>query len=82
MLKEIKRVLRFLEWKSAWWMLHQTAWDGLDDTVVNGLKAYALCQAALYTSLATSFQAKWEAPAVKAAREAADLDLGLADLIV
>jgi hypothetical protein len=53
--EEMKRVLRFLEWRLAWWMSHQTAWDGLDDTVADGLKAYALRQAALYTSLATSF---------------------------
>ena len=68
MLKEdMKHVLYFLEWKSAWWMSHQTAWYGLDDTVADSLKVYALHQAALYTSLATSFRAKWEAPAVKAA---------------
>jgi hypothetical protein len=79
--EEMKRVLQFLEWRSSWWKSRRTEWDGLDNEVVNGLKAYALRQAALHESLASAFQDKWEAPAVKAAREAADVDMGITDLV-
>jgi hypothetical protein len=52
----MKCVLQFLEWRSSWWKSRQTEWDGLDDEVVNGLKAYGLRQAAPHESLASAFQ--------------------------
>jgi hypothetical protein len=79
--EEMKRVLRFLEWRSSWWKSRQTQWDGLDDETADGLNAYALRQAALHESLASAFREKWEAPTVKAAREAADMDIGITDLM-
>jgi hypothetical protein len=78
--EEMRRVLRFLEWRAEWWESRLTKWEGLDTAVVDGLSAYALRQAALHKSISTAFMGKWDTTAVKAARDAAKEDVAVDDL--
>lgn len=80
--EEMRRVLRFLQWRSEWWRLRVTAWEGLDPLVAEGLRAYGFRQAALHDQIAAVFQGHWSTEGVKIAREAAEHDLDLGDSFI
>ncbi|KAJ7480228.1 hypothetical protein B0H11DRAFT_1724998 [Mycena galericulata] len=83
--EEMRRVLRYLGWQSAWWR-ERVAWrSGVSREVGAGIRAYALKQADLHDRLAVFFETKWKMPALAAAQhlvalvtaaevEGADLD--------
>ncbi|KAF7972629.1 hypothetical protein HWV62_17380 [Athelia sp. TMB] len=70
LVEEMRRVLRFLNWRAHWWRHQQYSWEGLSDDVSDGLRAYALRQAQLCDSIALAFKTKWAQTEVKAVREA------------
>lgn len=80
--EEMRRVLRFLDWKVQWW--HERAkWiECTDDAVSEGLQAYALRQADFLLHLLLSFTKTWEQPKVKAARAAAQVDIRLGETFI
>lgn len=80
--EEMRRVLRFLNWRVRWWQQRTYPGERDDDAVSEGLKAYALRQAALHRSLLASFEKTWSQTAVQAAREAADIDVHLAETFI
>lgn len=85
LIEEMRRVLRFLDWRANWWRDREFQWEGLDNEVSDGLRAYALRQAATYSSIAANFQRKWAQTDVKAARDASSTTsalLGLEDTIM
>ncbi|PBK59169.1 hypothetical protein ARMSODRAFT_983262 [Armillaria solidipes] len=61
--EEMRRVLKFLEWKGQWWRERQGARgiDG-DDGLAEGLASYAQDQEALQTRLMQTFEALWKTP--------------------
>lgn len=67
----MRRVLRFLHWRANWWTERDTFWDELDPDVADGLRAYALRQAASCISIAEHFSTKWAQSDVRATRDAA-----------
>lgn len=75
--EEMRRVLRFLDWRVQWW--HERAeWiECNDDGVSEGLQAYALRQSDLHLRLLISFKKNWDQPANMAARAAAQVDINL-----
>lgn len=77
--EEMRRVLRFLNWRIRWWHKHAEWSERADEAVSAGLGAYAVRQAAFYLRVLTSFKQTWDQPRVKAAREAAGVDSQLAD---
>ena len=76
----MRRVLRFLEWRTEWWLSRQTDWEDLHPFIADGLRAYALRQAALYRMLGESFKAKWDTGKVRATRST-DTDLTMIDIL-
>ncbi|KAH7904941.1 hypothetical protein BJ138DRAFT_1118936 [Hygrophoropsis aurantiaca] len=66
--EEMRRVLRFLDWRVRWWLSRPTTWEGLDPLVSAGLAAYAQRQADLHRSFSKAFEAQWSQPSVEAAR--------------
>lgn len=77
--EEMRRVLRYLEWRSWWWQHRQMQWEGLDAEVADGLRAYALRQAAICDATAYHFKGMW---AQGGAAVAADALEGLEDTIM
>ncbi|KAF7968026.1 hypothetical protein HWV62_32158 [Athelia sp. TMB] len=83
--EEMRRVLRFLTWRSHWWLERETEWDGLDADVTDGLRAYSRRQAASYAHIMEHFRSQWDQKAVRAARDTAFSTpalLGLEDTIM
>lgn len=80
--EEMRRVVHFLKWQVRWWQERTSLGEPEDDAVREGLHAYVLRQADLHSRLLTSFQKTWEQNKVQAAREAADIDLHLAETFV
>lgn len=68
--EEMRRVLRFLEWRVTWWETREVRWEGISKEVGDGQVAYAARQAALHREIALSFKTKWDVPAALAARHA------------
>jgi hypothetical protein len=60
--EEMRRVRRFLEWKSNWWESRSKGWDGLDASIAEGIKAYSLRQMTIQRALSEKFTRLWEAP--------------------
>lgn len=87
LIEEMRRVLRFLEYRSTWWKEQEVDWEGVDSTMSDRLKVYALRQAAMCDSIAAHFQRKWAETDVAAVRQAAAiakslLGLGLEETIM
>lgn len=57
--EEMRRVLRFLEWKSAWWEEQQEIRPDAPPLLKRGLSAYASKQSAIYSRLASVFADQW-----------------------
>ena len=60
--EEMRRVRQYLEWKAGWWLSRSDGWDGLDDSIANGVKAYALRQRRIQQDLSTAFTQLWDQP--------------------
>lgn len=58
-LEEMRRTLSYCEWKSNWWKMRQNARTGCAE-LMDGLSAYALKQAHMWTTMADSFASEWE----------------------
>ncbi|KAF7969167.1 hypothetical protein HWV62_28172 [Athelia sp. TMB] len=82
LIEEMRRVLRFLNWRADWWRQQEGSWDDMGDDVSDGLHAYAQRQAALCEAIAAQFKAKWEESKVKAIREAVNELEGLEGTIL
>lgn len=59
MVEEQRRTLQFLRWQSDWWLERQALITTDDPALQEGLKAYALRQAALRQDLANHFEHIW-----------------------
>ncbi|KAJ7705153.1 hypothetical protein B0H16DRAFT_1482433, partial [Mycena metata] len=68
--EEMKRVLRFLQWRSVWWELRRTSREQVSRELASGLEAYAVRQAALHRNIARKFKTAWETSAETAVRMA------------
>jgi hypothetical protein len=60
--EEMRRVRQFLQWKADWWQLRSDGWDGLDASIVAGIKAYASRQGSIQQALLTEFTRLWDSP--------------------
>jgi len=60
--EEMNRVLKYLEWKSEWWMQRADSRSGLPKHLAEGVRAYAQDQADIQTALCMHFRRLWEAP--------------------
>ena len=57
--EQMRRVLKFFEWKSAWWLEQRHRCNNEHATVLSGLAAYAEKQATIYCRLAAKFAGMW-----------------------
>ena len=60
LVEEQRRMLQFLHWKSKWWLERQSLVTTEDPALEEGLRAYALRQAALRADLAQHFAHIWQ----------------------
>ncbi|KAF7321068.1 CxC2 domain-containing protein [Mycena chlorophos] len=78
--EEMRRVLRFLRWRSNWWRAQaRVRASTTSAAVAGGLEAYALRQAYQCESLLGHFQTTWGASAAESLQQLAVLD-GMRDL--
>jgi hypothetical protein len=62
--EEMKRVLRFLRWRSLWWETRRTTRQtDVSRELAAGLEAYAARQAALHREIARRFKTAWDTSA-------------------
>ena len=57
--EEMRRVLMFCQWKSAWWLEQVPLREGLHPQLAEGLQAYAEGQADMERRICLSWTAKW-----------------------
>lgn len=57
--EEMRRVLVFCQWKSAWWLEQVPLREGLRPQLAEGLQAYAEGQADMERRICLSWTAKW-----------------------
>lgn len=60
--EEMRRTLKFLEWRSQWWKDKPASWLGVSPQLSEGIRAYALEQADIQRRLADSFELLWKTP--------------------
>lgn len=60
--EEMRRVLKYLEWKAEWWDGKADARSDGGHALTEGIKAYAVKQATLQQTLAASFKHLWKTP--------------------
>ena len=60
--EEMGRVLKYLDWKATWWRKWASEQPDVSRELSEGMRAYALTQAAVQDTLAQHFKAMWEAP--------------------
>lgn len=59
-LEEMRRVRRYLVWKSQWWLSRaRSGCTGIPDAVLSGRESYARKQAHLIEQLSLKFEHKW-----------------------
>lgn len=63
--EEMRRVLKFLEWNALRWELRQDGRDDLSLEHQEGVKSFALGQAALHRHLSVAFLKLWKIPLVE-----------------
>ncbi|KAJ7695594.1 hypothetical protein B0H16DRAFT_1485253, partial [Mycena metata] len=66
--EEMKRVLRFLRWRSVWWEARRGSRDQVSRELTSGLDAYAARQAAMHRDIARKFKTAWDTSAATAVR--------------
>jgi hypothetical protein len=57
--EEMRRVVKFMLWQAKWWRDWQGLHNGLPPAEEEGMKAYALRQAALRQALSDKFSSQW-----------------------
>jgi hypothetical protein len=57
--EEMRRVLRYFEWKASWWRTQQDRRSQASVDVRDGVAAYAQKQTTVVNKLARSFASKW-----------------------
>lgn len=57
--EEMRRVIQYLHWKSWWWSYQGHLRNTASDDINKGAIAYAAKQSDIWSSLATSFAARW-----------------------
>ncbi|PPR01605.1 hypothetical protein CVT26_013324 [Gymnopilus dilepis] len=60
--EEMSRVLKYLDWKANWWRKWSLERPDVSRELSEGMRAYALTQAAVQDTLAKHFKAMWDAP--------------------
>lgn len=60
--EEMARTLRYLEWKSEWWIEKVQERGSVSEDLKEGLRAYALEQSGLQLSLRVTFKKLWARP--------------------
>ena len=73
--EEMNHVLKYLEWKSEWWMQRADMRKGLTRDFTEGIRAYAQDQADVQTALHVHFRRLWEVP-LQTSENASDDDDG------
>lgn len=67
--EEMKRVLRFLQWRALWWETRRsTRREEVSATLREGLEAYTARQAAMARQIARRFKTAWDTSAATAVR--------------
>ncbi|KAJ7027962.1 hypothetical protein C8F04DRAFT_1212258 [Mycena alexandri] len=64
--EEMKRVLRFLRWRSVWWEARRGSREQVSRELASGLDAYAARQAAVHRDIARKFKTAWDTSAATA----------------
>ncbi|KAJ7062990.1 hypothetical protein B0H15DRAFT_794749 [Mycena belliarum] len=78
--EEMKRVLRFLRWRSGWWEVRRSMRQtNVSPELAAGLTAYAARQAALTREIARTFKRAWDTSVATAVRMAVLEDTVLAE---
>jgi hypothetical protein len=67
--EEMRRTLKFLEWRANWWRQRVSMRPMSDIVMREALRAFALDQAALQDRLAISFKELWQRPLTEAAED-------------
>lgn len=80
--EEMRRVLRYLQWRADWWRARETRWEDLDAEVSDGLRAYAARQAAGCIAIMVHFRMKWDEKVVRTAMEAPEVDINLGETFI
>ena len=62
--EEMRRVRKTLEWRAAWWEQRQEGWEGQDEVMHEGIRAYAIRQADIQRGLRARFTRLWDQPLV------------------
>jgi hypothetical protein len=57
--EEMRRVLRYLEWQSGWWLARVSVREDASVALRAGLSAYARRQAQMFTDLMVFLRAEW-----------------------
>ncbi|KAK6996611.1 CxC2 domain-containing protein [Favolaschia claudopus] len=68
--EEMRRVLRFLQWKALWWEERSSVQREVRADILAGLRAYAARQAASCREISRRFKSAWDASASDAVRAA------------
>jgi hypothetical protein len=78
--EEMKRVMRYLRWRAAWWERRRHARGAeIPEALRAGLDAYAARQAALHRGIARRFKAEWDTSRAGVVRAAAAEDFAQQD---
>ncbi|KAJ7733221.1 hypothetical protein DFH07DRAFT_780665 [Mycena maculata] len=78
--EEMKRVLRFLRWRTMWWEIRRaTRREGVTPELLAGLQAYAARQAAIHREIARGFKRVWDQSVETAVRQAVQEDVLVAE---
>jgi hypothetical protein len=66
--EEMCRTLRYLTWKSDWWLQKARTVENDDVELLSGLKAYARRNAGLLLEIRERFKCEWEHPSTRKSR--------------
>ncbi|KAJ7126214.1 hypothetical protein C8R44DRAFT_618370 [Mycena epipterygia] len=78
--EEMRRVLRYLVWQTAWWEERSEARSEVSPEVASGLRAYALKQGRWHEEVGGFFRTKWNVPSQTAGQQLAAMEVAGADL--
>lgn len=78
--EEMRRVLRFLEWRATWWEAQMRTQRGLKAEIAAGLEAYALRQADFHWRVGAAFKDRWGLTAADSVRAIMEEEQALAQL--
>ncbi|KAK7046798.1 CxC2 domain-containing protein [Favolaschia claudopus] len=79
--EEMRRVLRFLAWRAAWWEERTVSAREVRGDLRAGLQAYAARQAAMARQIARRFKSAWDTSASDAVRAAVQEDREMEEMV-